>query len=95
MRLLKTKTTRFSEVVATAGPPGVYTLWQKPATDRHLQSLIKNNRIMTVLKSESGTEFGQAGFKERKGASYLAFAKSLKRYADHRIIGIKWDMIGS
>jgi hypothetical protein len=94
MRLLKTKTTRFSEVVEKAGPPEVYTLWQKPAADRHLQSHIKNNRIMTVLKSESGTEFGQVGFKERKGANYLAFPKSLKRFTDHRIVGIKWEMVG-
>jgi hypothetical protein len=93
MRLLKTKTTRFSEVVGKAGPPEAYVLWQKPAADRHLQSLIKNNRIMTILKSESGTEFGQVGLKERKGASYLAFAKSLKRFVDHRIVGIKWDMV--
>jgi hypothetical protein len=93
MRLLKTKTTRFSDAVEKAGAPEVYTLWQKPAADRHLQSAIKNNRIMTVLKSESGTDFGQVGFKERKGASYLAFPKSLKRFANHRIVGIKWEMV--
>ena len=93
MKLLKVKTTRFAQVVEKAGGPGVYTLWQKPAVDRHLQSLIKNTRVMTVLKSDSGTEFGQVGFKERKGASYLTFPKSLKRFAEHRITGIKWDAI--
>jgi hypothetical protein len=93
MRLLKTRTTRFSEVVEKAGSPEVYTLWQKPAGDRHLQSHIKNNRVMTVLKSEGGTEFGQVGFKERKGANYLVFEKSLKRFVDHRIVGIKWEMV--
>ena len=93
MKLLKVKTTRFAQVVEKAGEPGVYTLWQKPANDRHLQSLIKNTRVMTVLKSDRGTEFGQVGFRERKGASYLAFPKSLQRFAEHRIIGIKWDAV--
>ena len=93
MKLLKIKTARFSDVVAHSGKPGVYTLWQKPSADRHLQSLIKNNRIMTVEKTDSGTAFGFVGFKEHKGASYLAFPKSLKRFADKRIVGINWDLV--
>ena len=95
MKLLKVKSTRFAEVVAAAGQPGVYTLWQKPAADRHLQSLLKNNRVMTVLKNDRGTDFGEVGLKERKGAGYLVFPKSLKRFGDHRIIGIKWDEVSS
>ena len=93
MKLLKVKTTRFSQVVEKSGEPEVYTLWQKPAADRHLQSQIKNNRVMTIQKSESGTDFGLAGFKERKGATYLLFPKSLKRFADKRIIGIDWALV--
>ena len=50
---------------------------------------------MTILKSESGTDFGLVGFKERKGASYLVFPKSLKRFADTRIVGINWDLVKS
>jgi len=93
MKLLKVKTARFSQVVEKCGQPAVYTLWQKPAADRHLQSQIKNNRVMTIQKSESGTDFGLAGFKERKGATYLLFPKSLKRFADKRIIGIDWALL--
>jgi hypothetical protein len=93
MRVLKTKTIRFAEIVEKAGKPEVYTLWQKPKTDRHLQSLLKNNRIMTVLQSESGSDFGLVGFREEKGARYLAFPKPLKRFIDRRVIGIKWDLI--
>jgi len=70
MKLLKTKTARFSHVIEKCGKPQVYTLWQKPSTDRHLQAQLKNNRVMTILKTESGTDFGIAGFKERKGATY-------------------------
>ena len=93
MKLLKVKTARFAEVVDKAGKPEVYTLWQKPAADRHFQSLNKSNRVMTIQKSESGTDFGLVGFKERKGASYLVFPKSLKRFADKRIVGINWDLL--
>ena len=82
MKLLKVKTARFSQVVEKCGRPEVYTLWQKPAADRHLQSHIKNNRVITIQKSESGSDFGIVGFKERKGATYLLFPKSLKRFAD-------------
>ena len=90
MKLLKTKTARFSQVIENCGKPHVYTLWQKPSTDRHLQAQIKNNRVMTVLKTESGSDFGIAGFKESREARYLVFPKSLKRFADKRIIGIDW-----
>jgi hypothetical protein len=95
VKLLKVKTARFAQIVEECGAPEVYTLWQKPATDRRFQSLLHNNRIMTVQKSESGTDFGFVGFKERKGASYLAFPKSLKRFADQRIIGINWELMKS
>ena len=93
MKLLKVKTARFAEVVEKAGKPEVYTLWQKPAQDRHLQSEIKNNRVMTIQKSEAGSEFGMVGFKESKGASYLVFPKSLKRFENNRIIGINWALV--
>ena len=95
MKLLQVKTARFSQVVEKAGKPEVYTLWQKPSADRHFQSQIKNNRVMTIQKSESGTEFGMVGFKERKGASYLLFPKSLKRFENERIVGINWDLVKS
>lgn len=93
MKLSTTETARFSQVIEECGKPQVYTLWQKPSTDRHLQAQLKNNRVMTILKTESGTDFGIAGFKERKGATYLVFPKSLKRFADKRVIGIDWALI--
>ena len=93
MKLLKVKTARFAEVIEKCGKPEVYTLWQKPSADRHLQSQIKNNRLLTVQKSETGTEFGVVGFKERKGASHVIFPKSLKRFENQRIIGINWELV--
>src|SRR5438552_19103585 len=88
MKLLKVRTARFSQVVEKCGAPQVYTLWRKPSADRHFQSQVKNNRVMTVQKSESGTDFGIGGFKECEGASYLGFHKSLKHFADKRIFEI-------
>jgi hypothetical protein len=93
MKLLKVKTARFADVVDRAGRPEVYTLWQKPAQDRHLQSEIKNSRVMTIQKSDAGSEFGMVGFKEKKGAIYLIFPKSLKRLENRRIVGINWDLV--
>ena len=95
MKLLKTKMRRFADVVDTAGKPDAYTLWQKPAQDRHLQSGIKNHRVMTILKTAAGSEFGMVGLKEQKGASYLVFPKSLKRFENARIVGIKWELVKS
>ena len=93
MKLLKTKTTRFSQVIESSGKPQVYTLWQKPNADRHLQSQIKNSRVMTILKSASGTGFGIVGLKESKEARYLIFPKSLNRFAEKRIIGVDWALV--
>jgi hypothetical protein len=93
MKLLKTKTARFSELIEHCGKPQVYTLWQKPSGDRHLQAKIKNNRVMTILRSESGTDFGIIGFKESREARYLIFPRSLRRFEDKRIIGIDWALV--
>jgi len=93
MKLLKIKTARFSQIIENCGKPQVYTLWQKPSADRHLQSQIKKTRLMTILKSESGTDFGIVGFKESREGRYLIFSKSLKRFAEKRIIGIDWALV--
>ena len=93
MKLLKTKTVRFSQIVEECGQPNVYTLWEKRAADRRFQAQLKNNRVLTIQKSESGTDFGIIGFKERKGARYLVFPKSLKQFADKRVIGIDWTLV--
>ncbi len=47
---------------------------------------------MTIQAGE-GSDFGCVGFLERKQAIYLEFPKSLKRYSDRRIVGIKWELV--
>jgi hypothetical protein len=93
VKLLKVKTARFSAIVDKCGQPEVHTLWQKPKADRHFQSLLKNNRVMTVRPTESGTDFGEVGFNQKAGARFLAFPKSLKRFEGKRIIGIDWSLV--
>lgn len=48
---------------------------------------------MTIQASDTGTEFGIVGFKERKAARYLVFPKSLKRFENKRVIGVNWDLV--
>lgn len=93
MKLLKTKTARFSQMVEKCGEPQVYTLWQTPSADRHFQAQMNKNRVMTILKSETGTDFGIVGLKESKEARYIIFPKSLKPFAERRIIGIDWGLV--
>ena len=93
MKLLKVKTSRFRVVIESCGRPEVYTLWQGPKTDRRFQSLVKNNRVMTIRPSETGTDFGVVGFSKGKAARYLAFPKSLRRFEGERIVGIDWALV--
>jgi hypothetical protein len=93
MKLLDVKTARFAAVVEACGAPQVYIPWQSPKKDRRLQVQIRQARMMTIQTSESGSDFGCVGLIERKGARYLVFPKSLKRFADQRIVGIKWELV--
>ena len=93
VKLLKTKTARFTDVVAVCGAPQVYALWQAPKKDARLQSQIRQSQIMTIQRSAGGSDFGCVGLIERKNAIHLNFPKSLKRFADQRIVGIKWELV--
>jgi hypothetical protein len=92
MKLLKTRTARFGQVVDECGQPQVYTLWQAPKKDQRLQTQIRQVHVLTIQRSTGGTEFGSVGFIERPRAIYLIFPKSLKQFADRRIVGIKWEL---
>jgi hypothetical protein len=95
MKFLNVKTARFRAVIEKCGKPEVYTLWQKPKTDRRFQSFVKNNRVMTIRPSEAGTDFGVVGFCEGKTSRYLVFPKSLRRFEGERIVGIDWTLVQS
>ena len=92
---MKVKTTRFRAVIEKCGQPEVHTLWQAPRTDKHFQSLLKNNRVMTIKPGDSGTDFGMVGFHKGLAARYLAFPKSLRTFGSDRIVGIDWALVKS
>jgi hypothetical protein len=95
MKLLKVRNRRFREVAEKCGQPEVYTLWQQPKTDRQFQSILKNNRVMTIKPSDAGTDFGEVGFHKGPTARYLVFPKSLQRFEGERIVGIDWALVKS
>ena len=95
MKLVKVKTTRFRAVIEKCGQPEVHTLWLAPKTDKHFQSLLKNNRIMTIKAGDSGTDFGMVGFHKGPTARYLTFPKSMRTFEGDRIVGIDWALVNS
>ena len=93
MKLMKVKTARFGEVVEHCGKPQSYTLWRKPSEDARLKKLLAQNHIMTIHHQNGGADFGDVGLHEQKGATYLAFPKSLRPFQGKRIVGIKCDLV--
>jgi hypothetical protein len=90
---LEDKTARFTVLVEKSGAPELYTHRMKPVADRRYHTLYKAHKVMTIQTSDAGTEFGIAEYCERKGARYLSFPKSLKRFEQRRIVGINWDLV--
>jgi hypothetical protein len=88
-------TIRFSKIVEAAGKPVVHVLWVDPAKDAVLHKAIKTNRIMTIHQESTGTktDYGIVGFEKNVPGQILIFPKSLKRFADHRVIGVKYDLL--
>jgi len=88
-------TVRFSKIVETAGKPIVHTLWIEPAKDSVLQNAIKANRVMTIHQRPAGTktDYGKVGFEKKASGEVLIFPKSLRAFADKRVIGVNYDLL--
>jgi hypothetical protein len=86
------KTVRFSKVVEKSGKPEVYLLLSK--TDSVFNQALEANRIMTLSSTGHGSspEFGTVGFDKNHHGQLLVFPKSLKSFAQSRIVGIKYDL---
>ena len=94
MKLLKIKTARFSQIIQNCGKSaGLHAVAEAAPPTATSKRKSRKARVMTILKSESGTDFGIVGFKESREARYLIFPKSLKRFAEKRIIGIDWALV--
>jgi hypothetical protein len=88
-------TVRFSKIVETVGKPSVHVLWIDPEKDAILQKAIKANRVMTIHQRPDGTktDYGTIGFEKNVPGQVLIFPKSLRSFADKRVIGVKYDLL--
>ena len=93
----KPKTIRFDALVKSAGEPEQVTLWTKPEDDADFMKAVRSNRVVTVIQRNVGTkkDFGVVGLLVQKNAAYLIFPKRIEAPAETKVIGIKYDRIGS
>ena len=88
-------TVRFSKIVETAGRPSVHTLWIEPVKDPVLQKAIRENRVMTIHQRPAGTktDYATIAFENKVSGQVLIFPKSLRSFADKRVIGVNYDLL--
>jgi hypothetical protein len=88
-------TARFTKVVEKCGRPELYLLWMKPEKDAVFQKHVKSHRIMTVHQQVAGTkkDFGEVGFHRGNTVQYLVFPRSLRAFAEQKIVGIDYTLL--
>jgi hypothetical protein len=86
------KSVRFSKVVEKSGKPEVYLLMSE--TDPDFHKALEADKIMSLSDEShgSGTEYGTVGYDKKRHGQLLLFPKSLRSFADAKIIGIKYDL---
>jgi hypothetical protein len=86
------KSVRFSKVVKKCGRPEVYLLMSDADPDFH--KAVGAGKILSLSDEAhgSGTEYGSVGYNKKRHGQLLLFPKSLKSFADAKIIGIKYDL---
>ena len=91
------ETVRFSKIVEAAGRPVVHVLWIDPDKDPILKKAINAKRVMTVHQglTSGKADYGTVGFQKGVSGQILIFPKSLKRFADMRVTGVKYDLLDS
>src|SRR5947207_925089 len=92
MKLVKVKTARFSQVIEKCGKPQVYTLWQKPSADRHLQIANKEQSGHDSSKERERDGLWNRRLQRKKRRNLSRFsqvAETLRRQAD------RWDRLGA
>jgi hypothetical protein len=85
-------TVRFTQVVEKSGKPEVYLLLSE--TDKTFHDALEANRIMSLVGGVDGakTEYGLVGYDKKRRGQLLLFPHSLRRFADSRVVGIKFDL---
>ena len=89
------KTAKFSEVVKKCGEPAIYLAWVDPARDKTLKRALSEHRVMTLHQELHGgkKDFGSVGFLKDRHAQLLVFPKSLRRFAERKVIAIDYSLI--
>jgi hypothetical protein len=87
------KTVRFSKVVGKSGKPEVYLLMSE--TDPVFHKALEAEKILSLSKDAhgSGPEFGTVGYDQKRHGQLLLFPKSLKAFADTKVVGIKYELL--
>jgi hypothetical protein len=88
-------TVRFSKLVEVAGKPSNHLLWSDPAKDQVLQSAIRTHRVLTVCQRpvDAKADYGTVGYEKGVPAQILIFPKSIKQFADKRVVGVKYELL--
>jgi len=90
------KTIRFQALVDRSGRPDVYTPWSDPLKDRAFQKARKENRVLTIHQNPHGAkDYGEVGFEQGHGSTFLIFPKSLRSAENKRVVGIHYDEIAA
>lgn len=91
------KTVRFTEVVKRCGAPEPHLVLVAPPQDKILQTAVKANRVMTLFQATTGNkvDYGSVGFEKGASRQFLIFPKSLRPFADRKIVGIKYDLFAA
>src|SRR5262245_39888466 len=67
----------------------------RPGEGAILQKAIKANRVMTIHQRPDGTktDYGTIGFEKNVPGQVLIFPKSVRSFADKRVVGVKYDLL--
>jgi hypothetical protein len=88
-------TVRFSKLVEVAGKPSNHLLWSDPAKDQVLQNAIRAHRVLTVRQRpvDAKADYGTVGYQKGVPGQILIFPKSIKQFADQRVVGVKYELL--
>ena len=89
------KTVRFAQVIAKSGKPETHSLWTSPDKDPVFKAAVESHRIMTVHQNTVGSiaDHGVVGYDEDAQGTLLIFPRSIKSFANRRVVGIKYDQL--
>lgn len=89
------RTIRFAEVVRQSGRPHIHLTWSTPERDTVLTRAGKEHRVVTVHQQVRGArkDYAEAGIQAGPGTQFLIFPKSVRAFAEQRIVAIHYDLI--